>query len=99
MARIATSLMVESRTGAVAWGRWPTLRFPSPLIGRVEDWRVGVARGVPTTPRLQSPPRRTQRADFPHCAPPFALRQSLWALSYWGDFRRVASHSISVEQR
>src|SRR5262245_8608515 len=32
---------VESRTGAVAWGRWPTLRFPSPLIGRVEDWRAG----------------------------------------------------------
>jgi len=22
----------KSRTGAVAWGRWPTLRFPSPLI-------------------------------------------------------------------
>ena len=25
-------VMVESRTGAVAWGLWPTLRFPSPLI-------------------------------------------------------------------
>jgi hypothetical protein len=23
---------VESRTGAVVWGQWPTLRFPSPLI-------------------------------------------------------------------
>ena len=23
---------VESRMGAVAWGLWPTLRFPSPLI-------------------------------------------------------------------
>jgi hypothetical protein len=23
----------------------------------------------------------TQRADFPHCAPPFASRQSLWDLS------------------
>ncbi len=24
--------LVESRTGAVVWGQWPTLRFPSPLI-------------------------------------------------------------------
>jgi len=23
---------VESRMGAVAWGQWPALRFPSPLI-------------------------------------------------------------------
>ena len=26
------SEMVESRMGAVAWGLWPTSRFPSPLI-------------------------------------------------------------------
>src|SRR5215471_2368183 len=26
------SASVESRIGAVAWGLWPTLRFPSPLI-------------------------------------------------------------------
>jgi hypothetical protein len=24
--------VVESRMGAVAWGQWPTPRFPSPLI-------------------------------------------------------------------
>src|SRR5262249_6901743 len=24
--------MVESRTGAVAWGHWPSPRFPSPLV-------------------------------------------------------------------
>jgi hypothetical protein len=53
---------------------------------------------ISTMPRFQSPPRRTQRADFPHCAPPFASHQSLWDLSYWGDFRPVASHSIGVEQ-
>ena len=37
---------VESRIGAVAWGLWPTLRFPSPLIKpnvpisgiRLSDW-------------------------------------------------------------
>src|SRR4030081_3305806 len=49
-------------------------------------------------PRFQSPPRRTQRADFPHCAPPFASRHRLWGLSCWGDFRPVASHSIGVKQ-
>jgi transposase-like protein len=81
--------------------------------GRVEDWRAGVGRSlcsllsrpfvcecptISTMPRLQPPPRRTQRADFPHCAPPFASRQSLWDLSCWGDFRPVASHSIGVKQ-
>ena len=38
--------MVESRMGAVAWGLWPALRFPSPLIKpsvpisgtRLSDW-------------------------------------------------------------
>src|SRR5450631_3386685 len=89
---------VESRMGAVAWGLWPTLRFPSPLISRVEGWRAGVARESRPTPRLQPPPSRPQRADFPHCAPPFASRQSLWDLSRWGDFRPVASHSIGIEQ-
>src|SRR5215207_631303 len=29
---LAMSQKVESRMGAVAWGRWPTPRFPSPLI-------------------------------------------------------------------
>src|SRR6266436_2152497 len=82
---------VESECGAVAVGRTyllpplsfggallvrPWLRFHIPLIGRVEGWRAGVARGSRPTPRLQPPPRRTQRADFPHCAPPFASRQN-----------------------
>src|SRR5712672_978996 len=69
----------------------PWLRFHIPLIGRVEDWRAGLGRSlgsllsrpfvcecptISTMPRLQPPPRRTQRADFPHCAPPFASRQA-----------------------
>src|SRR5467141_4261228 len=110
---IKPTLLVESRCGAVALGRTyllpplssgsalvvrPWLRFHIPLIGRVEGWRAGVARGSRPTPRLQPPPRRTQRADFPHCAPPSASRQSLWDLSCWGDFRPVASHSIGVKQ-
>src|SRR5712691_10304801 len=31
--------------------------------------------GIRTVPRLQPPPRRTQRADFPHCALLFASPQ------------------------
>ena len=80
---------------------------------RVEDWRAGLGRSlgsplsrpfvcecptISTVPRFQSPPRRTQHADFPHCAPPFASRQRLWDLSCWGNFRPVASHSVGVEQ-
>src|SRR5260370_42689387 len=51
-----------------------------------------------TVPRFQPPPRRTQRADFPHCAPPFASCRGLWDLSYRGNFRPAVSHSIAVEQ-
>jgi hypothetical protein len=57
---------VESRMGAVAWGLWPTLRFPSPLIKpdepisgiRLSDWLHRKAHdgrpliaGRATTPR------------------------------------------------
>src|SRR5450755_1735351 len=45
---------VESRMGAVAWGLWPTLRFPSPLISRVEGWGAGVARS-PDPHHVSSP--------------------------------------------
>src|SRR5215471_11537576 len=121
-------LVVESRCGAVAVGRTyllpplsfggaslarPWLRFHTPLIGRVEDWRAGLGRSlfpllarpfvcecpsISAVPRFQPPPRRTQRADFPHCAPPFASPQGLWDLSCWGSFQPVAAHSIAVEQ-
>ena len=68
---------VEDGRGSL--GHAATLRFPSPLIGRVEDWRAGVGRSlcsllsrpfvcechtISTMPRFQPPPRRTQRADF-----------------------------------
>src|SRR6266478_116235 len=70
----------------------PWLRFHIPLIGRVEDWRAGLGRSlgsllsrpfvcecptISTMPRFQPPPRRTQHADFPHCAPPFASCRGL----------------------
>ncbi len=65
---------------------------PEPLTGRVGDWRAGRGRSIPTAPRFQPPPRRTQRADFPHYAPPFASCQGLWDLSCWGDFRLCLIH-------
>src|SRR5262245_40581194 len=44
--RRVQSALVESKMGAVAWGQWPALRFPSPLIEpdlrsyriRLSDW-------------------------------------------------------------
>src|ERR1700687_2469828 len=74
---------------------------PEPLTGRVEDWRAGLGRSlysllsrpfvrechnISTVPRFQPPPRRTQRADFPHCALLFASPQGLWGLSCWATF-------------
>ena len=78
-----------------------------PPLSRVGDWRAGLGRSscsllarsfvcechtISTMPRFQPPPRRTQRADFPHYAPPFASCQGLWDLSCWGDFRLCLIH-------
>src|ERR1700730_12803310 len=49
-------------------------------------------------PRFQSPPRRTQRADFPHCALLFASPQGLWGLSCWGNFRHRPPNLVAVVQ-
>src|SRR5262249_49811568 len=91
----------------------PWLRFHIPLIGRVEDWRAGLGRcscsllsrpfvcechSISTMPRFQSPPRRTQRADFPLYALLFASPQGLWDLSCRGDFRLWPPNPIAVEQ-
>src|SRR5258707_1268200 len=69
--------------------------------GRVEDWRAGLGRSLYSLFLALSfasvtlsrpchvsspPPRRTQRADFPHCAPLFASPQGLWDLSCWATF-------------
>jgi hypothetical protein len=112
-ARLGSRLLARLCRGRHRRRQTSTRLQGATLIGRVEDWRAGLGRSlgsllsrpfvcecptISTMPRLQPPPRRTQRADFPHCAPPFASRQSLWDLSCWGDFRPVASHSIGVEQ-
>ena len=97
-ARLGSRLLARLCRGRHCRRQTSTRLQGATLIGRVEGWRAGMARRSRSTPRLQPPPRRTQRADFPHCAPPFASRQSLWDLSCWGDFRPVASYSIGVEQ-
>ena len=81
--------------------------------GRVGDWRAGLGRSlcsllarsfvcechtISAVPRFQPPPRRTQHADFPHCALLFASPQGLWGLSCRSGFRRWSNHSIAIEQ-
>ena len=87
----------------MAWAAWASPRFPSPLIGRVEDWRAGLGRClcsllsrsfgcechiISTVPRFQPPPRRTQLADFPHYALLLASPQGLWAYLAGATFGR-----------
>src|SRR5205085_8546204 len=86
---------------------------PEPLTGRVEDWRAGLGRcscsllsrpfvcechTISTMPRFQSPPPRTQRADFPLYALLFASHQGLWDLSCQSDFRRGVPNPVAIEQ-
>ena len=53
---------------------------------------------ISAMPRFQPPPRRTQHADFSHCALLFASPQGLWDLPCQSGFRRWSNHSIAVEQ-
>ena len=53
---------------------------------------------ISAVPRFQPPPRRTQHADFPHCALLFASPQGLWGLSCRSGFRRWSNHSVAIEQ-
>jgi hypothetical protein len=61
-------------------------RRQAPNAGR----RAGapVRPGIPAVPRFQPPPRRTQHAGFPHCAPPFASLQGLWDQRHLRALRR-----------
>jgi hypothetical protein len=81
------------RCGSRCCGQSPAVSHRQALAGRVEDWRAGPGRVIPTMPRLQPPPRRTQRADFPHCAP-----HSLHAKAY-GTYPAKATFGPSRRTR
>ena len=77
---------VGSRTGAVL------LRSGLSVSPRFL-WECLISRAVNP---FQSPPRRTQRADFPHWAHLFASCQELCDLSCWSDFRAGPSTKLVV---
>ena len=91
----------------------PAIEHAVVQLGRVGDWRAGLGRSlcsllarsfvcechtISAVPRFQPPPRRTQHADFPHCALLFASPQGLWGLSCRSGFRRWSNHSVAIEQ-
>src|SRR5262245_46748093 len=48
---LASFVLVESRMGAVAWGHWPTPRFPSPLIEPdLQIYRIRLSDWLPPRP-------------------------------------------------
>ncbi len=109
MTRLASSRTLERQHASSSGGEF----HPSALTGRVGDWRAGLGRSlcsllarsfvcechtISAVPRFQPPPRRTQHADFPHCALLFASPQGLWDLSCRSGFRRWSNHSVAIEQ-
>ena len=54
---------------------------------------------ISAVPRFQLPPRRTQHADFPHCALLLASPQGLWGLSCRSGFQRWSNHSVPALRR
>jgi hypothetical protein len=69
-------------------------------LGRVEEWRHTRRSGLSVAPRFlweclnnrtvagfHSPPRRTERADFPHSALLLASQEDLWDAANWRCFR------------
>jgi hypothetical protein len=67
-AAIATAAFgrVESKMSAVAWGHWPTLRFPSPLIQ--PDYRIRLS-DVEHAQEYRRPERLA--AGLPRCTPQY----------------------------
>jgi hypothetical protein len=110
---LGTAGSVESRMGAVAWGLWPTPRFPSPLISRVEDWRAGLGRSlgsplsrpfvcecptISTMPRFPVTSTSHATCGFPALRAPICFTPKLMGPILLGRLSARASHSIGVEQ-
>ena len=79
------------------------------MVGRVGDWRAGLGRSLcsllarsfvcechttSAVPRFQPPPRRTQHADFPHCALLFSSPDRDSDLGVEADERRILSAHV-----
>src|SRR5208337_490167 len=77
---------------------WPSLKPPRPSSTLLARSFVCECHTISAVPRFQPPPRRTQHADFPHCALLFASPQGLWDLSCRSGFRRWSNHSVATEQ-
>jgi len=69
-------------------------------VGRVEEWRHTRRFGLSVAPRFlwecltnrtvagfHPPPRRTERADFPHSALLLASQEDLWDVGNWKCFQ------------
>src|SRR6516225_8572542 len=95
-------LLRPSRTRFVASPRIGYANRPNTgnwRYGDLHPARLSALSAAPSTmPRFQSPPRRTQHADFPLYAHLPASPQELWDLSCWGDFRLQSLHHVAVEQ-
>jgi len=61
---------------------------------RVEGWRAGVARGARL--RLEPPPRRRQRADFPHLRAPICFTPKLMGPILLG---RLSARRVALDRR
>jgi hypothetical protein len=64
--------------GAVAWGQWPTPRFPSPLIGRVGDWRAGLGRSLCCLLPRPFGCEVSQHRDHAYVSSPRHVERSVW---------------------
>ena len=84
--------MVGSGTWRAGLGP-PKFVFP---VGSLFRLRVSHHLGRATF--SSSPPRRTQHADFSHCALLFASPQGLWDLSCRSGFRHWSNHSVAIKQ-
>src|ERR1700687_5877413 len=101
---------VESRCGAVALGRTyllpplsfggasmvpPWLRFHIPLIGRVEGWRAGVARG-PDPHHVSSPLHVARNVRISRIARPHLLHAKAYGPILLG---RLSARRVALDRR
>src|SRR5271165_6816544 len=72
---------------------WPSLKPPRPSSTLLARSFVCECHTISAVPRFQPPPRRTQHADFPHCALLFASPRGLCGLSLPERLSGWSNHS------